>query len=308
MNKINEVKLLQLLPESLRDSPDIKAAADAVDLGFLSIIKDIDKVIILPKINEVSEDVLDHLAYFFHVDFYDTSMDVEVKRALVKESIYIHQIKGTPAAVEKLVTILFGESKVIEWFDYEGKPYHFKVLVPISALKKGPDRFLNAVDTIKNTRSYLEQFTGVVSGLVKIQSRLSNGRSKYPLCNEWYAGTWHYHQNFGRIKGGLFKIDTDKELKEFKYPETALVSASEETFQIHEFAKQLTIEQLLTLDSVVKAVDYEYVKVLEILSGEHPDLLNEIKSILKEFNLRDRVAVGSVEYPMCNDTISGGGN
>lgn len=155
---INNFNLINLLPENLRNDPDIKAAATSIDLGFLTLADEAKNIIIIPNVDKVSEDVLDHLAYYFHVDFYDITLDIDTKRKLVKDSVYIHQIKGTPLAVETLIQTLFGEGEVSEWFDYGGSPYSFRVMTNNElATTDRAEEFIRALDTVKNLRSVLDR-------------------------------------------------------------------------------------------------------------------------------------------------------
>lgn len=156
-NTIYEVGLLDILSSSIRNDPDIIAAAKTVDLGFSVLVNEVKQVIILPRINELQSDVLDHVAYFFHVDFYDVTFDVETKRKLILESVYLHQIKGTPRAVEILIETLFDEGVVEEWFDYGGNPYRFRVVTSNqSVTQERAEEFIRALNTVKNARSHLD--------------------------------------------------------------------------------------------------------------------------------------------------------
>ncbi len=56
-----------------------------------------------------------------HVDFYDSSLSLEVKKQMVKNSLKWHRIKGTSAAVSDVVKTVFGRSWIEEWFEYSGK-------------------------------------------------------------------------------------------------------------------------------------------------------------------------------------------
>lgn len=159
MNRtIQDIKLIELLPENLRYDPDIKAAAEAIDLGFLSLAEEVNNIIIIPRVDEVSEDLLDHLACFFHVDFYDLTFDVDTKRKLIKDSVYLHQIKGTPLAVEILIQSLFGDGEVSEWFEYGDSPYRFRVITSNESVTTDKAaEFIRAVDSVKNARSVLDR-------------------------------------------------------------------------------------------------------------------------------------------------------
>lgn len=155
---IFDVQLMDILPESLKMDPDIIAASRAVDLGFSVLVNAVDKALILPRIDQLESDVLDHVAYFFHVDFYDRSLDIETKRKLIKESVYIHQIKGTPAAVEILIETLFDEGTVEEWYEYGDTPYRFRVVTSNqSVTQERAEEFVRALNTVKNKRSTLDR-------------------------------------------------------------------------------------------------------------------------------------------------------
>lgn len=152
-----EVPLLDLLPNSLKHDPDIIAASRAIDTGFLLLADEVNNLILLPRVNELSEDLLDHLAYYLHVDFYDRSLEIETKRKLVNDSVYLHQIKGTPKAVEHLIETLFNEGQVQEWFEYGGDPYTFRVITSNPAVSnERASEFIRALDSVKNMRSHLE--------------------------------------------------------------------------------------------------------------------------------------------------------
>ena len=125
---------------------------------------------------EFGNELVDELAWQFHVDYYDKTADFEVKRNLVKQSIRIHQKKGTPQAVMDLLNTAFpSDTLLLEWFDYNGKPYHFRV---VTSSLDGIDKnaFIKALNTIKNARSYLDGldvFTTVINyALSNIQRHL----------------------------------------------------------------------------------------------------------------------------------------
>lgn len=129
MNDIYNTKLLNLLPPNLRNDPDMVAAANSVDKEFLDVVNSAKECILLPNIDNLPSNVVDVLAWQQHVDFYDVALDIDKKRELVKNSIRWHRKKGTPAAVEEVVSTFFEKSKVEEWFEYGGKPYFFKVVL-----------------------------------------------------------------------------------------------------------------------------------------------------------------------------------
>lgn len=153
------VNLIDLVPPNLQSDPQIQAAASALDVELRSVSEAIPEALLLSRIDELPESVLDLLAWQFHVDFYEpVGFSIEKKRALIKQSIAWHRHKGTPWAVEQVLSAAFAQSEVREWFEYGGEPYRFKVRTTDSL----PDdeayqRLIRAIESVKNTRSWLDE-------------------------------------------------------------------------------------------------------------------------------------------------------
>ena len=151
-------KLLDILPPNLRNDPDIIAASKVVDKEFSSVVNSIKNVFTIADIKNASSDILDHIAIESHADFYDLNLDIETRRVLAEKAIELHMNKGTPAAVEKLIATLFDEGEVLEWYDYGGQPYMFRVITnnPLVTTDRATE-FIRALDSVKNKRSWLEK-------------------------------------------------------------------------------------------------------------------------------------------------------
>ena len=104
---------------------------------------------------EFGHSIVDELAWQFHCDYYDKTANIETKKNLVKQSIRIHRTKGTPQAVLDLLKTAFpADTILLEWFEYGGEPYQFKI---ITSGYDGYDKekFMQALNSVKNARSYL---------------------------------------------------------------------------------------------------------------------------------------------------------
>ncbi len=160
MKKISEVTLLDVLPESILQDPKLKAAAEALDAQIRAVTLATREVLHLPRLDELSGNVLDFLAEQFHLDFYEPLyLTEDEKRNLIRESIAWHRIKGTPAAVEKIAHDAFRDAEIVEWFNYGGKPYHFKIRS--HGYKQTPDGFetyIRMINAAKNVRSWIDNF------------------------------------------------------------------------------------------------------------------------------------------------------
>ena len=154
---MSEYLIAENLPESINRT-NLNETAQTVDREMHLASDNVILALIYPKIDELAENVVDNLAVQLHVDFYDYTLPVAKKRALVKQSIAWHQIKGTKAAVEQVIQTVFNQGHVQEWFEYDGSPYHFRVDViesdDIDAATIG--QVVKAINSTKNVRSWLD--------------------------------------------------------------------------------------------------------------------------------------------------------
>lgn len=128
---IYDSNFAKYLPQPLTHDPKMIALANAAEKELLNISGLAKTVLIYPRIDELPEELLDILAYDLHVDWYDYGYTLETKRNVLKSSVGIHKKMGTKYAVEKALSAVYRTAAVEEWFDYGGKPYHFKVTVDI---------------------------------------------------------------------------------------------------------------------------------------------------------------------------------
>ena len=128
---IYEENLLQLLaPKILLTSSKDKIILNVLEkLIKKHLIQNIKYLVFLDRIDEMSEEELDAVAEEIHVDFYDYTLSIEKKREACKASFAIHSIKGTPAAIKRVLNIFFKDSSLEQWYEYNGVPGRFKVKV-----------------------------------------------------------------------------------------------------------------------------------------------------------------------------------
>lgn len=120
------------LPRPLTHDPKMIAMAKAAADELLTVSGLVKYVLIYSRIDELPEELVDVLAYDFHVDWYNFTYPIEVKRDLLKSSVRVHKKMGTKYAVEKALSALHPESKVEEWFLYGGEPGHFRIICNVT--------------------------------------------------------------------------------------------------------------------------------------------------------------------------------
>lgn len=151
----DEYKIAEHLPASINAEPVITLAS-AVDAGLTKINPDL--LLIYPAIDTLGEDLIDCLAVQLHVDEYDDTATLSVKRQQVKESLLLHRLKGTKYAVQKAVSTACQSAKVEEWPAYSGDPYHFRISGITAPIAGGAvvNKLVRIVNAYKNTRSWLD--------------------------------------------------------------------------------------------------------------------------------------------------------
>ena len=156
---IYDVDLDQTLPPALTRDPRMVALGKALAKQHQKTAHLIrENAGIFYQIEELDELMLDILATDLHVDWYDYNADLDEKRQLIKNSIAIHRMAGTPAGLRLAVESTHNEIELEEWFQYGGEPYFFRVGINIvdPAKEINQARILNIVRTYKPVRAHLE--------------------------------------------------------------------------------------------------------------------------------------------------------
>lgn len=151
----DEYKVAEHLPSSI-DAEPITSLAQVTDVELGKINTDL--LLIYPAIDSLNEQLIDYLAVQMHVDEYDDTENLDVKRQQVKQSFLLHRLKGTKYAVQKVVSTVYQSAKVEEWPEYSGEPYHFRVTgitAPMNETKT-INKLVRLINAYKNTRSWLD--------------------------------------------------------------------------------------------------------------------------------------------------------
>ncbi|MCY7486647.1 phage tail protein I [Paenibacillus alvei] len=158
MIEIRDVSLLDLLPPNLLEDENVTACARAIDQQLQIMTQRAIKLPVMSRMDDLTDEEADRLAWEFSVGFYDAGLPIEQKRELVRNAIRWHRTKGTPAAVEELIAALFGDGKVEEWWEYGGSPGYFRVITNNEAVtNERAQEFLQAVNSVKRLTAMLEK-------------------------------------------------------------------------------------------------------------------------------------------------------
>lgn len=156
MIKFEDSEITQILPGALKSLPEVKAISYAIKNAMGKLIAFSHLASVYTAIDELPEAILDLLATELRSQYYEKDMSLEVKRDILKKTLLWYYHAGTPSAVSELVESVFGEGEVLEWFDYDGKPYRFKIKTNAMMTPNMSEEFSAIIRKVKNTRSHLE--------------------------------------------------------------------------------------------------------------------------------------------------------
>lgn len=158
MIKLYDSNITDILPEALAEDPRVQALGYALSCGIQRLIGYCQNIGIYNSIDTLPEQVLDLLAVELNTQYYDDTMNIEIKRSLVKNTMNWYMHTGTAAAVQEMIESVFGSGDILEWFKYGGDPYHFKVRTyNVSATDEMLQQAEMLVRSIQNARSHLEE-------------------------------------------------------------------------------------------------------------------------------------------------------
>lgn len=149
-------EIKDILPGNLMEDPAAQAFSYALREGTRLLNRYTQLCYVYCSIDTAPNDVVDLLAKELRTQYYSDALELDVKRGLVRNTLIWYMTAGTPAAVEELVGIVFGEGEVSEWFEYGGKPYWFKIKTNAVLTEDMNTFFSDMIRRVKNTRSHIE--------------------------------------------------------------------------------------------------------------------------------------------------------
>ncbi|QGQ97050.1 phage tail protein I [Paenibacillus psychroresistens] len=151
------IDLLALQTNNMQNDIGVRGMTAALTPQFMQLAEQIINELIYTRIDDLPESALDILAWQFNVDWYVPDSDLTTKRQAINGALLVKKIQGTPAAVQRVVEIYFGDGEVEEWFDYGGSPFYFRVVTNNPrATGDQAALLIKAVNSVKNLRSRLE--------------------------------------------------------------------------------------------------------------------------------------------------------
>ena len=162
MQDIYSLSLSSIAPSSITQDPHITSIIQSLDPQLQEISQASLEPLILARIDELPEGVLDLLAWQLHADFYDLAATLSMKREAVKSSILWHMHKGTQWAILEALRQIDIKAEFVHWHDSGDSPYTFKLKAVVAGdfyRTQGRDKLIasirRAVEESKSARSYM---------------------------------------------------------------------------------------------------------------------------------------------------------
>lgn len=162
MIDIYTLSLNDIAPPNIAADPQVSSLITAIDPQLQELSAASLEPLILARIDELPENVLDLLAWQLHADFYDLAGSLAMKREAVKGSILWHMHKGTEWAIHEALRQIDISAEFIPWWKDGGDPYTFKLKALVTGdfyRTQGRDKLQasirRAVEESKAARSYL---------------------------------------------------------------------------------------------------------------------------------------------------------
>lgn len=161
MIKLTDGELLDLLPSSMKSDIDMVCLSYAIRCVTQELLTAASETQTQCFIDHLPERILDVLAVETNAMYYDQDLPIESKRRIIRASFSAWYARaGTPAAVEELVSAVFGEGRVVEWYDFtegDDSPGLFDIVTDAPITEDILEYFDQMIRRVKNERSHLRR-------------------------------------------------------------------------------------------------------------------------------------------------------
>jgi len=205
---LENFSIVDVLSDSLKNDNNIRNLAIALTPIFQRLL---EQTQLVQMYKGIPDHLLDFIAYEVAADFYDVNMTNNQKRVTLENAEAIHKSKGTVASVEDVIAPFFNTGRVREWFQYDGKPYHFQVIAN-EYLENEADiaKLFRMVDIVKRESTRLdcviyERKDGIIQEAVQTDKHIEI----YPLTDTFFCGQWYDPAIFGRLIESGVNVRTD---------------------------------------------------------------------------------------------------
>jgi phage tail P2-like protein len=187
--KLEDIQLEHLLPLFMRRDASAVAMAQTASEALQVVAREIRKLSTFDALDLLNTAELDALAEELNVLWYDKAFTDDQKRVLLLQSDQVYMRLGTVQAVQDVVTAIFGESKVEEFFTYGGNPHYFRIEVKAAnkLSSENEAKLLHMLDNVKRKSQWLEKiYANTIGNLpLNVGFHVSYQRTETPRVDKW---------------------------------------------------------------------------------------------------------------------------
>lgn len=161
MYKIDDPDALYfILPSNLQDD-HARAFSRALGEQIRKLLKIARKLQMWTDLDNADPKYYDHMAAALQAPYYSTELTNEQKLNLIKNAIPAHAYAGTVKAVEEFIGSMFDSVQIVPWYEYDGRPYHFKIRSSGERTEDIDKKFNDMLRKVKAARSVLDSIESV---------------------------------------------------------------------------------------------------------------------------------------------------
>lgn len=133
MKTIEDIKLIDIIPDSITHDKKVTNAAGVIDPHLQAIVKNATLPAIYTNLEILPSLLLDHLAHQYNIlpwrDYWDKSKKISV----LNENIALKRKRGTLSAVKRAIESLGADVEIVQWYDQTpaGTPGTFRINVSL---------------------------------------------------------------------------------------------------------------------------------------------------------------------------------
>lgn len=172
MIRLEDALLTDILPQPLKGTADIEAYSLAIRDMMCVILQKADGTMLYSNFDKQPDEIVNLMAAELRTPYYDENLPLDKKRQLVKNTLPWYAKAGTAGAVKELVSVIFGKGTIEEWFEYGGKPFHFRVNVYGDPIKDSSAKFAEMLEHVKAAKAVLDVVTYIIEIIVAVMEKM----------------------------------------------------------------------------------------------------------------------------------------
>lgn len=162
MIKLQDTGLIEGLPPGIAERHWVKVLDAVFRERQKKELEAVRKVFVYTAIDSATENILDILAVQFKVDWYRDDYPIETKRRVIKTAMEVRRYCGTEWAVKQAISAIYPNSEIVEWYDYNGTPGHWRLRVNIT---ENADIAYYTIKRMESLLGYARRCTAHLEGI-----------------------------------------------------------------------------------------------------------------------------------------------